>query len=263
MNREYYSILKEKLKKYPYEVDYVHSVDGVNINIPMIYGDASTVVHFFLVDIKKAKNFIKDERIKPIAVAPGKTLLAINTFEYRELKSGSFEEFTFSIPVRFGKVLNIPLIPLIFDQVFKNSGFYVIQLGASNDIGRRHIEDIWGYPTYKNNLDISLSIQNNRITSTIADGDDLILEISEDLPNKQSKFQKRKIETYFKKGDDLRNVKLETLLFSTLWLGKRNLDVKLGNHELSNMLRELGVEKKVATVFYPNAVEIAAKPHVI
>ncbi len=260
MNKEYFAKLKEKLAGYPYRRDYVHTVDGIDIDIPMIYGDASSVMYFMLVDTKKIMNFIHDKRVKPVPIFKNKTLLAINVFEYKESAVGAFNEFTFSVPIIMDGKFNIPILPLIFDQSFSKLGFYVIQLGASNDLGRKHIEDIWGYPIYKNNLDISIVNNNGRITSTIKENNDNILTISENLlKNTNFKLKRKKFNTYFSYGKELRWVELNTFLFDKIWIGERDFDIKIGNHEIGNILSELNVEKKIATVFYPNAIEIAGK----
>lgn len=260
MNEEYSEKLQKELRRYPYRVDYVHPTCGIGIDIPMIYGDASSMMYFMLVDTEKVMNFIHDKRIKPVSVFPGKTLLAINIFEYRKSAVGGFGEFTFSIPVMMDAKFNVPILPLIFDQSFSKFGFYVIQLGASNDLGRKHIEDIWGYPTYKNNLDISIVNNNGRVTSTIKEGNDIILAIAENLPKKQNfELKKKKFNTYFSHGEELRQVELNTFLFEKMWIEGRDFEIRIGSNKLGGILKELGVEKKIATVFYPNAVEIASK----
>lgn len=260
MNEEYSEKLQEVLVGYPYRVDYVHQTCGIGIDIPMIYGDASSVMYFMLVDTEKVMNFIHNKRIKPVSIFPGKTLLAINVFEYRKSAVGGFSEFTFSVPIIMDGKFTVPVLPLIFDQSFSKLGFYVIQLGASNDLGRNHIEDIWGYPTYKNNLDISIVNDHGRVTSTIKEGNDDILIISENLPkNSIFKLKRKKFNTYFSRGKELRKVELNTFLFEKMWIGQRGFDIKIGDHELSDILKKLGVKKKIATVFYPNAIEIAGK----
>ena len=116
MNKDHYLKLQEELKKYPYKRDYLHSVDGIDIDIPMVYGDASSIMYFMPMSIKKAMDFIPDKRVKPVAIFNDTTLLAINVFEYRQSKVGPFNEFTFSIPVMMDAKFNIPVLPLIFDQ---------------------------------------------------------------------------------------------------------------------------------------------------
>jgi len=260
MNEEYHTKLQQELEAYHYHKDYVHSVDGLSIDIPMIYNDASSIMYFMPISIKKAMNFIQDKRIKPVSIFMDTTLLAINIFKYRKSAAGSFNEFTFSIPVMMNRIFNIPILPLIFDQRFKKLGFYVIQLGASNILGRRHIEDIWGYPTYKKDLDISITSHKGRVTSMIKDNNEKVIEISESLPiNSQFKFGRKKFSTYFTYNQELRCVRLNTFLYGKTWVRTKDFFIKIGNNEIGNMLKELGVKRKIATTFYPYAVEIADK----
>jgi hypothetical protein len=264
MKNEYYLKLQKELENYPYKSDYVHKVGGINIPIPMIYGDATSVMHFFIVETKMVKQFIKDKRVKPISIFLNKTVLAINIFEYRKSAVGHFNEFTFSIPIMLDAKINLPIFPLIFDQRFDKLGFYVLQLGASNDIAREHIEKIWGYPTYKNNLDVSLSTENGYINSIIQEKGNNILTISERSPKKQNfKLQRKKFNSYFLYDNELRQVELNTLLFSKMWLGRRDFKIEIGDHQISEILRKLNIKTKIATVFYPYAIEIASRPKII
>lgn len=260
-DNKYYNKLQKELAQYPYKRDYVHLVGKVNIDVPMIYSDASSAMYFFIVNIKDLSPFMKDKRVKPVSIFPGKTLLAINIFEYRESAVGSFNEFTYSVPVMMDSKLNLPVFPIIFDQLFSKLGFYVIQLGASNEAGREHIKEIWGYPTHDTDLNISLRRESGYLTSSIRDGKENIFTISEKLPKRSNlKFQKKKFKTYFSSENELRQVKLDTLLFEKTWLGSKELSVDIGSHQLSGLLNSVKIKKKLATVFYPYAVEIAGSP---
>jgi len=264
MNEKYHTKLQEELVAYPYKRDYAFCVDNINIDIPMIYGDASSIMYFMPIKISKALEFIHDKRIKPVSIFPGITLVAINIFEYRKSVVGPFNEFTFSIPVIINRKINIPILPLLFDQQFKKLGFYVIQLGASNDLGRRHIENIWGYPTYNKNIDIDIKNNEKCIVSTIKENNESILEISEDLPQSNKfKFEKKRFNTYFMHNGKLCNVKLETFLFGKTWVKSKNFNIQIGDHILGRMLKKLEVKNKFATTFYPNAIEIASKVSIL
>ncbi len=264
MKNIYYSRLQKELESYPYRSDYIHSVSGIDIKVPMIYKDATSIMYFFVVETSKVMVFIKDKRIRPISIFRNRTLLAINVFKYRESEVGSFNEFTFSVPVMVGSKMSISFFPLILDQIFSKFGFYVIQLGASNDVGRKHIEDIWGYPTYQNNLNISLDIENGYLDSIIQDHDKNILTMSESLPKIfDLKFQKKRFNSYFIYGNELRQVELNTLLFRKMWLGKRDFKIEIGDHPVSEILKKINIRTKIATVFYPYAIEIAGRAKII
>lgn len=191
-------ILKE-FSKHPYKLDYVHSVEGCDIDVPMIYKDARVAMFLFPVSMSTASKYINNTKFQLVSFSPGKTLLAVNIFEYLDNPAGPFGEFTFSFPVVNKTKKVLPLIPIIFDQLYKDFGFYVIQLGASTDMGRKHIEDIWGYPTYNNNLNISLSDKGNTVKASIYEGDELIFSASEYLSeNRKPKFQRKNYQTFLR-----------------------------------------------------------------
>ncbi len=265
MYNNYRTFLEKKLAEYPYKKDYTHDFQGIKIDIPMVYEGASTIMHLMPIRIEDARKFIPDTRVKPVALFPGVTLLAINIFDYQKCATGPYNEFTFSVPVRFNPTLNLPTLPLLFDQSFSNFGFYVIKLGASDAPSRGHIVDIWGYPTYENDLDIELEVTDTHVLGAIREGGVSILEIKEDLPqNMKCKFTQKHFNTYFAYRDTLRHVELNTLLFEKMWFGNKNFSIKIGEHKISQILKDLGVgNKKLATIFYPSAIEIAGRANVI
>lgn len=264
MNQEYKSLLEKELKLYPYRKTGVRRVNGIDIDMPMIYEDVSSIMFFLLADASKAAKYINNNRVKPILIFKNTTLMAINIFNYRKSAVGAFNEFTFSIPVTVDSNFNIPILPLIFDQSFRKFGFYVVQLGASNDLGRKHIIDLWGYPTYKNNLDITLSYDEGRVFSSIKEGDEIIIEASEGFSKiADYKFEKKKFNTYFTSNNKLHHVELDTLLCSKIFFGKRDFRIEFGDHELSDLLVNFDVGKKMFSGFYPNAVEIAGEAKLI
>lgn len=265
MYNEYHAFLEKKLTEYPYKKDYTHDFEGIKIDIPMVYEGASTIMHLMPIKIEDARKFIPDNRVKPVCLLPGVTLLAINIFDYRKCATGPYNEFTFSVPVRFEPKVNLPVLPLIFDQSFSNFGFYVIKLGATNTPSRGHIVDIWGYPTYEKDLDIELRVTDTCVLGAIREDGVSILEIEEALPqDMKCKFTQKHFNTYFAHNDTLRHVELNTLLFEKMWLGNKNFSIKIGEHKIGQILKDLKVgDKKIATIFYPAAIEIAGRANTV
>jgi hypothetical protein len=264
MFKNYNLKLQEKFKKFPYKLEYIHSVDGCDIDIPMKYEDLTSVMFFFLVEMNKAKKYIKDDNIQLVPFLGKFTLLAVNIFEYRKNPAGPFGEFTFSFPVMNQSKKSVPLLPLIFDQKFNNFGFYVIQLGATNDMARDHIEDIWGYPTFCNNLDISIKNIAGTMTCKIAEGKQSIFEATETFKNgSKAKFEKKRFNTFFNHKENLIKVKLDTLIYSKMYIGKRDFNMNIGDHEISRILNDLNIKNKLFTIYYPNAIEMAGRANKI
>ena len=240
--------MTKDFKKWHDKKDYIHKVQGLEIDIPMIYEDLSSIMFFFPVKFSLAKEYINDEEVHLVRFNKNMTLMAI----------------TFSFPVMKQKNKAVPLLPLIFDQKFKNFGFYVIKLGASNYIGRKHINDIWGYPTFDKDLDINFSNNNGLISCHIKDGNNLILSISESFPQVlKAKYKAKKFNTFFRYNNELRGVELNTLLFIKYFIGKRDFCMKIGNHRIAYILKDLEIKNKIATVYYPNAIEMAGRAKII
>src|SRR3989344_1379406 len=157
--------MKEKLeemgRRHDYSPKYQVDVLGRKVDVPVKYSNASALMVFFSISLKKAKGLLDSERLTPVSIFGNKCLLGITFFDYRDCPVGPYHEFTFSIPVLVDSKFHIPFLPIIFDSFFKNFGYYVILMGADSDVSRAHIEKIFPYPMVNKNLYINLENDNN------------------------------------------------------------------------------------------------------
>ncbi|MEA2088825.1 MAG: hypothetical protein U9O55_03240 [Patescibacteria group bacterium] len=255
LEEKFENLKKEKLKSFE-PISQVNFL-GKQIDMPFKYSDASAVMAFFPISYKKANDMIGNDRLKPVSILRGKSVVGITIFEYRECPIGPFCEFTISIPVIHDSKIRVPIFPLLFDSMFKNFGFHVIMLGANSDIARSHIEEIFGYPTYHKNIDISIAEQDKYLFASLSCNDKNIISFKGKTPKKY-KPMKKKFNTYYLRNNDIFRVKLDTMVFLGRSKGKKSSIFDFGNHEISEILKSLDIENNcLEIVHYKKAVEIA------
>jgi len=253
--------LESLLKDFDYTPKYQIDVMGKKIDVPVKYSDASAFMVFFSVSLEKVKNLLKSNRLVPVIITPNKCLMGITFFDYRACPVGPYHEFTFSIPVLVDSGFHIPFLPIIFDSFFKNFGYNVILMGTDSDISRAHIEKIFSYPMVNKNLYINLEERDNLLSANIKDAGVEVISMTHDSP-RSYKLEKKRYNTYYKKDGRIYNVKLQTFSFCTKIFGKtQNSCVHIGSHQISKMLKELGVNPEpLASVYYKRAIEVAEGP---
>ena len=253
--------LEEIVRKYNYSPKYQVDVMGKKVDVPVKYSDASALMVFFSISLKKAKSLLDSERLTPVSILGGRCLLGITFFDYRDCPAGPYHEFTFSIPVLVDSKFHIPLLPIILDSFFKNFGYYVFLMGADSDISRLHIEKIFPYPVVNKNLHINLEESDDLLIASIKDAEVEVISITHDLPHSYT-LEKKGYNTYYKKDGRIYDVKLQTFSYYAKIFGRtKNSYIHMGDHQISNNLKELGISSKpLVSVYYKRAVEVAEGP---
>lgn len=256
--------MKEKLESLLTEFDfspkYQVNVMGRKIDVPIKYSDASAFMVFFSISFKKAKEILNSSRLSPVRIIGNKCLLGITFFNYRDCPVGPYHEFTLSIPVVVDTIFNIPIIPILFDSMFKNFGYYVILMGIDTDIARKHIEQIFPYPLFDKNISISLRENGKYLLADINDNGEKVISMRSSLPNKY-KLEKKGFNTYYSKDDRIYKVRLNVFSYNKTMFRKKDLHLKFGDHKISKMMKGLDITPKpFMGIYYKNAIEFVNEP---
>lgn len=252
--------LEALLKDYDYTPQYQVEVMGRKIDVPVKYSDASAFTVFFPISFEKAQRWFKSIRLTPVSILRGKCVLAITFFDYRKCPVDPYHEFTFSIPVLIDSKFTVPILPIIFDSVFQNFGYHVILMGADTYISRKHIEQIFPYPTVKKELFIDLREDGKNVLASINEGGEKIISVRQSLPLKY-KLEKKGYNTYYEKDGQLYNVRLDTFSYSARIFRPKELHVDFGRHKISGIFTDLDMGPvPLLCTYYKKAVEIASGP---
>lgn len=236
------------------------------VTIPVQYRDAEVVMVFLKIPFENAKKIIDSSYFSPVRFLGGQAVVAITLFDYLKCDIGPFREFTFSIIVVNKKKFLPPLLPFLFNGLFEGFGFYVFKLGASSSLAREHIERIFPYPLYNKDVEIKIKKNNkNSSFSSLYEKNKHILTIEANhLISFPLKIKRNKIKSYYNKKGNKYRVDLNTSshIVHKSFNIKNNINFKLGEHDLSNYLRDLGVVcKPIGFIHFKDGMEVASLPY--
>jgi len=121
---------------------------------PTLYGDVTCAMAVFLCSYEKAQRMMLHDRIKPVKMTRGRSLIAFSCYEYRNvLGVAPYNEIAMTIPVMVDPGVNVPVLPMIA-PVFKNFGYYVFSMPVTSLENQIRGLKIWGLPKVVQEIDI-------------------------------------------------------------------------------------------------------------
>lgn len=258
LNKEF-ERLKEDMLNNVGDATASFNVLGNDINTPVKYPDATARMVFFPISFEKAEKLISNNRLIPVRFLGKRAVLGITIFDYVESDVGAYRELALSIPVLKDPKFRCPFLPLIFDGLFKNFGFYTVLLAMNNDIGRIHSKKIFGYPTYSKNINVDINKNEKTLFISVKEGKEKIIDLKINN-SKKAKLIRKSYNTYIKKDNNLNLVKMDIIaMMSESFLGK-NIEISLGNHYISKILKDLDLgDKAIGISHYTKLVEVLSK----
>ena len=235
---------------------------GKQVDIPVHYTDLSALMLFFQVSVSGAKNFIDSSRFKLVKTFGNRCVLGLTVFNYKECPVGPYRELAISFPVLKDAIFPVPLLPLIFDNSFKNAGFFAHLLSMSTQIGIDHSKEIFGYPTYDNIITVDFEDEGKFIDVNIQEEDELILSFSMNKPKSFKEVTKR-YNTFYSHAVDENLVSVSMDVAARVGTSYRtsSTHLTLGRHKISSIIRDLIKDSKpIAIQYYPEAIEILHAP---
>ena len=253
-------VVRNRSKEAGIPSEYDVEVMGKKIPVPVRYTNASAFLLLFSISYKQAQKMLKSNIVTPVRWFGDRSLLEVTLFKYQDEPVDLYYESTFSIPVIHKKTLQLPVVPVLLESFFKSYGHYVFLMGVDSPFSRKHIEEIFPYPLYQKDLDIFLERNNSLITGHIKDKSENIFSFKAKKTTGHTLAHKRFM-TYYKVDDTIHNVHLNTFSFSKYIFQTHDIEICLGNHEISMMLTALEINKKpIVGIDFLKAVEIASGP---
>lgn len=219
------------------------------ITVPILYHDASAMWVYFSAPIHKVRSILPSNRLKPISLGNGKALYGVVCFEYRETAIGSYNEVGIGVPCRLDPLIDIPLLPALFNRFF-NVGFYVQYLPVTTQIAYDAGVDIWGLPKFLAHIMFENSRRGRRCSLHADSTEILTLEVS--LPDSVLKQDTYDFHTFSVKGPSLLKTPVQTV--GHFWASRNaeSAQLHLGTHPIAEQIRELQLDTKpLKTIIYP------------
>lgn len=141
---------------------YLKSLSNGDIQVPVRYFDASSLIAFFTVDYTKAAQLINTPELEVVKLPKYKALFALAFYDYRSLTDGEpYKEVAACLMVQ-PKGLTLdhhPLIELMLPPDRRQTGMHILHLPVTTPEACVAGREIWGYPKFVTPITFNLSDQ--------------------------------------------------------------------------------------------------------
>src|SRR3989344_1959526 len=214
--------------------------NGRLLSPPLTYHELKGVMLFLPISYFRASEIIRNKKILPIRISPRHALLGITVFDFIDCPVGPYRELALTVPV---STKNYPygpnVLPLLFPKKLSQYfALYTILLAMSTSHGREHASQMFGYPVYKNTLDINFELTDKNISVEVEDSGIKILAFEKHI-NSRFSTHKRFYRTIFPADEALNLVELSASTIESSHYMHRLTNFYIGKHPISNQVMDL------------------------
>ncbi len=210
------------------------------IELPILYFRDDFFGLVFKANFNKVKSLMPSGGLHPVTYPGKKALVAIGAFNYIDTTIGPYGELCVGIPVVFGKK-PLPILPLVKETGYKGYGLLIMHLPVTSTLTRDAGRNGWGYPKFV--ADMVFTNTPEYQECQLSEGKEHILTLRVKKKGALRRVTAPQI-TYSVKDNRLIKTIIPqkgTLCFS---MNHKGSYVKLGNHEVSNTIRDLEISNK-------------------
>ena len=144
---------------------------GHTLHVPIFYPDFAYVAGSWLAPLDRIREILPSTRLHPYRVLPGKGLVSISAYCYRESDLGPYNEVSLGIPVTLDSPA--PLFTGIIRKPPTILTSYTHRLPVSTEIARLVGAEFAGYPKFV--ASIEFTEEQDEVTCRLSDGGRQIL----------------------------------------------------------------------------------------
>lgn len=224
-------------------------ITGGKCDVPILYRDVFAASGIFTAPALALKNLLPTSQLVPVEMFPGKGLLVFTAYDYRDTSIGPYREFAISIPARYNPRFNVPLVPALRMSFSFSYEVFIWQLPLTSEVGLHAGIDIWGFPKFA--ADIDITQDEKTVTCTLAEEGQhiLTLEVNKNAAKMKSFFD---YVLYSVKDQELLRTHVDGIsgsMGTSFRPGAARLE--LGEHPLSRKIREVAPGKSIQTLYVP------------
>jgi hypothetical protein len=136
-----------------------------NVHLPIFYYDCSSMSAIYTASTKLVKKHMPVDDLHPVEIFPGRCLITISAFEYRNSDIGPYNEFSIAVLVRKGKK-PLPLLPVITSMLKNEFHVYIMHLPVTSERARRGGVELGGFPKFLAGIDFRVNQSLTECTLT-------------------------------------------------------------------------------------------------
>lgn len=246
-------------------------IRGFKSKTPLFFQDLSMMLGIFTIDYKAAKKYLPSNDFKLISPFPGKALIGINCFEYKNTDIGPYNEVSIAIAVE-RKGLKPGFVSIINSSVEQTFHANILQLPVTTDVALHGGLDFFNYPKYLAEIEFSENDKSRTCTVQDQETGELIFSFTGKKIRTTSYSQHKSFSnlnhavynSYPTMDDKLLKAELlvNQIEKGVNWVGN-SFSMKIGNHEKSALLKELNPGMLMQHVYLPKGEAILFEPSML
>jgi hypothetical protein len=115
--------------------------------LPIFYYDCSSMSVIYTASTGLVKKHIPGDDLYPVEIFPGRCLVTISGFEYRNSDLGPYNEFSVAVLVQHKKK-PLPLLPVISSMAGNCFHVFILHLPVTSEKARRGGVELGGFPKF-------------------------------------------------------------------------------------------------------------------
>lgn len=149
-------------------------VSAGDVQLPILYYDASALYAFFLVEQEKIRELLLDAELEPGMRVGSKAVVGLACYQYRDTSVGVYNEVGLAVAVsRQGDPLSMggwrDVLASFTHPEERRSGMYVLDLPVTTALANAAGREIWGFPKFVTPIEFELC--DNRFSCSVKNPD--------------------------------------------------------------------------------------------
>jgi hypothetical protein len=221
--------------------------DGMDLPVPAFYYDTRSFGGYWSAPTERVKALLPSDRMHPYRLSPGRAMVGITAYEYRDCDIGPYNEVSIGIPF----TLDV-LSPLFTGTLRRPKGIpktYTLHLPVTTEAARYAGVEFYGYPKFL--AEIGFEEQGQWLACRLAvDGHEILTLKGRQIPLVQT--PRTRVHPFTSRGGRL--LRCEFILNvrqAGASRGGADVRLELGSHEISDQLRALGLGNALAYHYCP------------
>ncbi len=219
-----------------------YTIDGTEINFPVVVADASMLMNGFLVDANAAQAMLEGTGFRVVELLPGKAILQLLAVDYKKNDLGDYNEGAIIFPVLTpGMKKPFPFFGALKSMASGALGNFVYRMPVDQEFTTHAGRFIWGFPKWVSRIDIEFGPRSAR--GTFIDEDELVYSIAAKTGGKSTPKEQRAASLAIRDARAWKTYGTNNSSGVTFSLGGEKPDIG-DKHPLAKELRALGLPKK-------------------
>lgn len=236
------------------------TLGGKGAELPILYFRDDLFAVFVTCSMKRVKEIMPTDRLKPVSMGPGRAVVGFGAFNYIDTSIGPYGEVGVIIPVVHDRP-NPPIIPILLEASYPGLGFLVMHLPVTTLLARDGGRLIWGYTKFTSEMHFTNTPES--ISCELSEGGKLILRAS---MKKQGILRRdnRPLVTYSVLDRELIRTRIATRAIYLLNMFPKSAEVVFGAHPVADTIKALEPGKRpIQSRFYVERSAILPRGEVV